>query len=690
MLKEIVLKKIFFNSIAILWGITIGVFFRFSLDQLQPFWDIRISFLVYILIATIWLSFFWHFHSSRSRSKKSFFYYSTVLINTGLFLFLIYWLGYTEYLLIYPFLFSLQVILHFFLLATKLPYFLFYQLPIAIGIFIGVLPIEYFQKAVPLFLFSSSLIIFSSKFLYSVKPANLKGSRRMLFLRVTLDFIRFLFIGFAFIGIFDLYRTQFYILVSIFIIGLFLHKLIQKFQYKKSHIRYGIMILPFLFIILSASYPYLAFSYWAIAGYFLLAIWKTLYLIKPFDGYLRREYALLGLIILLSLFAHFLTIEWGQILLVGLIFMSLIFIYVHVLMKYRPNISFLLFISVLIWGGIFTYKFWDIHTKDIWELTSENKGKVDPISVFSLAGFQKGSHFKTNLFPKNAIELINHKQKYHKGLEHFNVTPVFMTLYFKILSILNDEENTIFLIDLKEYKPYLKTNNRNKLFRYISELDMDHIHIFYTKEKKRMVFNDSQGETEFIHPASYISEEEEKFIYDLGISILEYYEENEEYQNALNIGLELKKNFPHNIKIIRKLAFLHGVLAQVNKQIEYLEYLINTQKSRNIKDHHLLIDLYIWQNEFSKAEEMIQKTLLIDPENTIAYHKLSYKVLEKKGNQYDWNRLYNKIKLWKPVDEELILEKEKLLQNIQSNKRDEGYKIKEDAQERELRIILPE
>ena len=150
-----------------------------------------------------------------------------------------------------------------------------------------------------------------------------------------------------------------------------------------------------------------------------------------------------------------------------------------------------------------------------------------------------------------------------------------------------------------------------------------------------------------------------KFIYDLGLSILESYEENEEYQNALNIGLELKKNFPYNIKIIRKLAFLHGVLAQVNKQIEYLEYLINVQQSMNIKDHHLLIDLYIWQNEFSKAEKMIQKTLLIDPENTIAYHKLSYKVLEKKGNQYDWNRLYDKINLWKPVDEELILEKEK-------------------------------
>ena len=510
MSKKIVSKKIFFNSIAILWGITIGVFFRFSLDQLQPFWDIRISFLVYILITTIWFSFFWHFRSYRNRSKKSFFSYSTILINTGLFLFLVYWLGYAEYLLIYPLLFSIQVILHFFLLATKLPYFLFYQLPVAIGIFIGVLPIEYFQKAVPLFLFSSSLSIFSSKFLYSVKPANLRGSRRMLFLRVTLDFIRFLFIGFAFIGIFDLYRTQFYILVTIFIIGLFLQKLIQKFQYKKSHIRYGIIVLPFLFIILSASYPYLPFSYWAITGYFLLAIWKTLYLIKPFDGHLRREYALLGSIILLSLFAHFLTIEWGQILLLGLIFMSLIFIYVHVLMKYRSSISFLLLMSVLIWGGTFIYKFWDIHTKDIWELTSEKTSKIDPISVYSLVGFQKGSHFKTNLFPKNVIELINHRQKYHKGLDHFNIPPVFMTLYFNILSILNDEENTIFLIDLKEYRPYLKANNRSKLFRYISELDMDHIYIFYVKEKKLMVFNNNKGETEFIPPTSYASEEEEK------------------------------------------------------------------------------------------------------------------------------------------------------------------------------------
>ncbi|MDH5717039.1 MAG: hypothetical protein OEZ22_05320 [Spirochaetia bacterium] len=680
---------------AFLWGFVFVLLFRYALDNIYPFWasNLNLSFLAYLFVLVVWISFWFHFQFQKKVKKKKIIFLYAVGINTIIFLAVLFLLGEDGYRYGYPLFFTFQVLIHFFIFAAKLPFFVANRISLSAGILPGIVPLELTQNGYYIFLCGAFISLLPDQFLKEIKPDFLKKNEKLPILRESIDFIRFLFLGFSLFGIFDEYRERFYFTVLILILGTLFQYVLLRIEKKKYKLKYGIIVFSFFITALSLFYIFLPFHYAAAIGYVLLAFWEDIYFQKSTQGYLKREQIIIAIVLMITISAYFLTYSWVQILLPLLIGGVLIRVMIFTLKRFRPLFAVLFSAGILMWFFAGFTKFNSTLTREYFSEFVRRKPDINYPTVVSFLNFNKNASIITDIFSAEVIDKVSKKQDFFKSIKYREFASVFFTMNLNELKKeIEENQNTYFIFSLEKLYPYSTMKGFSELKNILREKELKNI-FFVIDRKNENISDDFIYNKNFSILPEKISEDKKQFLFSFSTILADDYEAKSDFSKSLEIYESLVPYFENLDTLYKKLSLICGSLGKINEQIQYIEKYISITKKNTIEDKKQLLELYFWQNNKEKSNQWAETLIIEDSKNAVTYLKWIFKLMRDEERRYKWQNFYYKVRDTNvSKDSSDYKEKENLLKEIKEVIESQTYwfeNIREE-QKRQENIQFPE
>lgn len=669
---------------ALIWGFTFILLFRYSLNTLYPFWsgEIRLSLFGVLFALLLWVAFLFNLRFNLSGQRGGWSFALIVFLNTVIFLYIIYTFSESKYQYWFPLLFSLQVVIQFFLFGTKLSFFLYYRLSLLMGILPGVLFIRELQN--PWVIFSAVAVL---SFLpgHLLKKTEVKlphSSVQMLPLRQSIDFARFLLLALALHGILDQFRDRFYLSVSILVIGSLLQFIILKVHRRKEHIRYGILYLGVIFAAGAVMFYAMPLTYWTASGYAVLALWESVYFQRTVEGYIKRERMIITVIFLIAAAFYFIELPW-IILTAGFIFILIqLRILLYIRKKTRQSAQLIFLASLVLWGVLIFVKYGESLTSDFFTMPRKIRPAADFHSPHLL--FRTSTEeIKTNLYPQKVI------REYNRQRPQSRIRPLYSSPPGALLTtalLLNHDLEYLLSLPV----PYHRNPGRNLLDSFqkayrAHTADLRHLQ---KPAGSSDTPNRENTETREIEPGADL--------FTFASIYREYAEKNENYTLALQITEYMLKIFTDRPALLKKAALLSGATGDIESQIDYLlAYREQSEpEADNIETATILMELYLLTDDPEESREWAEYLLREDSQNAIKYYRFIYRTLIGNADKYDWQKFYYRFRRWQPTQNNLSLREEKsvLLRQIEEKiaANPDWYEIFNEELELQETIQFPE
>lgn len=654
------------QTVSFLWGFAFINLFRYTLDNIYPFFGeyIRLSLFVYLLAAIIWLSYWWYFHL-HTRSRKSKFFYIIIGSNALIFFILSLLFSSTDYLFWLPLFFSFQVLLQNFLLVSRLPFFIAYNLALFAGIIAGIYPLPFMQNAVILMVVTGLLGVFPPHLIETEGQIANEQKTRMRPLRESLDMLRFLLLAFSLYGVFDIYRERFYLVVGIIISGAVVQHIILKYNTQKHHIKYGLVWLGILFILSGGLYQFIPFTYFTALGYVALTIWESIYFNRQTRAYMRREQLMAGIALIAVIFLYFITQEWAVLLMGILVVAVQLRIAFYIFKSYRQTIGTVFVISLVLWGWSWYNKLETSFTRDFFaELQVKKEMKKLP-GADTLALVDEGETVITNILPQSVIENTAESTTYLKSFEYIDQGAPFFTMWMYLTFEKN--QNVTYMIDLRKLPPYQVEPGKSSLKRFVEVLSPKKV--FFIDQAKNSVNTEiiiyDESMNMITAPDIKDNEKAKKFFFELTRNSAEWYEKQDQITIALEKYQSLLEQYPANTEVLHRAARLSSIAGKVTSQIEYLNRLIAISNNALLKEKRQLMELYYWQGDYESSLAWAERLGQIDMPNRFTYLKWKFKNIKRNPTHRRLEQLYSEVRLL-PIapDRPEYIEKETLLRKI--------------------------
>ena len=632
--------------VAFFWGFNFVLLFRYSLNRLYPFWAETFSLSLFALglVLIIFFSFWWYFHHHKRKRKKSVVFALIVAANTASFLTFILVEGESGYQYLHPLFFSVQLFLQFFLFAAKLPFFIPYRLALISGILPGIIPLELFQNPWVIFLLSAMLSIFPNRTLTEPVLHLEKSKVRMLPLRQSLDFLRFLFLGLALFGIFDINRDHFYGVTALIILGSLVQLLMLKLDRRKHHIRIGVRLLSVsfmllgLFYLLSTRYELVNFNYICATGYVLLAIWEAFYFKKVVEGYLEREQRIIFGVIALTALLYFIDFQWVIILGAVVIILVQVRIVIYIFNRYRWAVGATFLLSISIWGIAIANRYFDSLTHSFFQAGPTHKSNDAVFPPNLITAMQPGKELVTNIYPAEVLTAISSEQNYFRAIKPFTSWPAFITSLPGY-----DDKESIFLLDLSRLYPYNRIEAFNELRKFF--YDNENVFFFINRNPGGGLL-DNRGKPVAVKepPADEISS---RLLLATGRELGRYFTAQSKYFLAFKNFTDILESTKPAADDYLYAARLSGAISNVSKQVEFLEKYCREHPGPDIKERNILLELYFGLSDFENTTRVAEQLIDDDEENTIVYLKWIYRIHLELGRRFDWYRFQAQVRQWR-------------------------------------------
>lgn len=637
-------------AMAFLYGFVLLRFFRYFLDHFYPFWSkyISLSLFAYILAFFIWLSFFRYFPKHYFQNLPNTWPRLLFLGNTLILLTLLLILK--ENFLLYgqPLIYGILLAIQGYFYASLLPKKITNRPFLFGGMALAVLLGDFSQEIYVLLSLGAIFFLFPASWLGQTNLPVLSHRIRLQPLRLSLDFIRFMFLAIALYGIFDKFRSNFYPIAFVLIAGALIQELILRYYKKKEHIRFGLILLGPFFAFVGVLAHYLHFPMVAAFGYFVLSLWEAVYFRRAPEGYLRREHWLSGIVLLLLIFFHFLSENWAFSLTGILIFLSLTFIFAYLYRKYRQSLAALFLLSLLSWLFWEVSQFQSLVVREFWQKKQESQEDsvvVHPLWYF-LPNFKKFlvTNFHPNITEERELILTE------RTIQFVSIPPFFLTSWL-FLNTFTYKEKSI-LLYLPNLSPYTKEIPKNVLTKLTERLLPNRV--FYLED----------GQID--PPLNNIGQISEDDFY----KIIEFFAQIEikrqNYKIALAYYQIFQKNFPQAHFVYEKIVDLCGQMGDVLCQIKNLEIYLEKNPQKNFFEKKiLLVELYFLQGEYLRARQLATKLLQEDRSNGLLYLNWIFKTMEKEKDHFLWQNFYYQVKNFPVETENQKRDKEILLEKIE-------------------------
>ncbi|MCB1201207.1 MAG: hypothetical protein KDK41_11220 [Leptospiraceae bacterium] len=665
--------------IALAWGFVFILTFRYSLDKIYPFFSTHIALSTFatLLAILMFIAFGRYLKLGQNDNLRTRIYLILAAVaNSAVFLMAIYWQGEAQYLYSLPLLFAIQVFLHMFLLAALLPEFAAYRLALLVGVLPGLIPLPVLQNPWIIFLLTPLLSIAKIWLKTGVDHKTITGENRMIPLRQSLDFLRFLTFGFSLYGIFDIYRDRFYLVATILTLSGILQMIILRVHHRKEHIKYGLLSLGIFLPLVAVAYVLLPINYSAAIGYTVLSAWEAIFFRRASEGYLQRERKLIAIVLGISIFAYTLAIDWVSILLGILAIAAQIRFMPYLFKRYRKVIAALFVFSITFWSYSVIRKYSNAITRDFFAPAGQRTtGDIPSLNI--LADLKGENLVYTNLYPRQVIEkTIEKVENPDLQLRYENIPPIFLSLV---------------LIKEKYFSsvPIQRLYSQASLPAYANEQSAEKLRSHLYAQSTLTIISESNSQKEGI----VISEPRRKLLIALGENLSQWLAERGKLPAAANIYRELLQFNPENSDLYLKAANACGIAGLTSEQIEYMEKYLQKSGSNDLQVRFRLMELYFFSGNPEKSEALAENLLREDPDRTLYYYRWLFRVKLGRTDKYKWQDFYRRVAQFSPGDDPIQRENHaRLMADIQENiNANPGWdEIYQEELKRQENLIFPD
>jgi hypothetical protein len=666
---------------AFTWGFAFIHLFKYILDNIYPFWSgsVGLSFFAYLMIFVVWLSYtlFFYFHPYQNKLPRIV-YHIIFTINALVFYYVLMSMGEKTYLNLYPLFFTLQLLIYFFLIASMFPALLSFRISVLAGILPGLITYPYIGN-IYVDIFLPGVVYLMPLGVFATKKVSFSfGRQRMIPLRQSIDFLRYLFLGLAFYGIFDAYRERFFIAVFILASGPILSYFFILTDKKKHHIKYGILLLGIIFILSAGLYSRISMTYWAAISFCFLTVWEGVYFKKIVEGDLKREQVLSGIALILVIMLYAISPEWIAIISGCLVFLIQFYIIVYVSKRYRKTISLLFGVSLLAWAFVIFASYSDSYKRDF--LANHKTRNANPppsLKVLNLIK-DKNTILATNLFPESVVKHFSDQN----GLHIIPVDANSSTFLSAIKKISVDYPNAVQLYSLKKMKPYNGANGESYVFEFARLHNIDSIYLYdydspaaYHNASESFLLNDTPNAAPLTLDAWY----------DFAKEFSDWYLDHKYDEYSLNVMKEMA-TWRDTPVLNRQLARIYGIIGDTSNEIEYRQKIYDRGMATS-EDKNLLLELYFLSGDSDRANRMCEELLAADKDNQMIYLEWKYKIIKQQPNRFHLEALANTLRyMGDNLAPDKISQKNNLLQRIQQDLKsnpqwEEIYKKEKNRQE---------
>jgi len=622
---------------AFTWGFAFIHLFKYILDNIYPFWSatVGLSLFAYLMIFVVWLSYtlFFYFNPYRNRLPRIL-YHVVFSINALVFYIVLAGMGERTYLNLYPMYFTLQLFIYFFLIASKFPALLPYRISVLAGILPGLITYPYIGN-IYVDIFLPAVVYLMPLGIFAANRSFSNSRQRMLPLRQSIDFLRYLLLGLAFYGIFDVYRERFFITAFILAIGPVMSNFFVLTDKKKHHIKYGILLLAVAFILSAGLYWKFSMTYWAAVSFSILTVWEGIYFKKIVEGDLKREQLLSGIALVLIIASYAISTEWLTII-SGLIVLFIeARILVYIAKGYRKAISVLFGISLLAWGLAIFASYSDSYKRDF--LATRRTQEIAPPASLTVLNLVKDQStiLATNLFPESVA--ADFSQKY--GVKIIPVETSSYGFLSTVERIHRRYPGAIQLYTLKNLKPYDGPGGETPVWKFARLHEIGGLYL-YDHKAPQMYHN---GDRDFAlgdkPGAGYLPVET---WYSLAGKLSDWYLDNNQVEYALGIMKEMAPWYDAPA-VDRQIAHIYGILGDTQNQIEYRKKIYD-RGAATIEDKNLLLELYFLSGDMSQADRLCEELMVVDRENELVYLEWKYKIVKAGKNRFQLETLANTLR----------------------------------------------
>ena len=672
---------------AFFWSFAFIQLFSYILDNIYPFWSgtISLSLFAYLLIFIVWAAYSLFFYLKPHRNKIPRIIYHVIFsINAVVFFLVLSGIGEKNYLYLYPVFFSFQLIIYFFFISSIFPALLPFRISVLAGLIPGFITYPYIGN-IYIDIIMPGIVYFMPLSIFKFSRTSFStGHQRMLPLRMSIDFLRYLFLGISFYGIFDIYRERFYVTMFILAIGPVLSYFFMIADKKKHHIKYGILLLGICFISSAFLYLYIPLNYWAAISFFTLTVWEGIYFKKIVEGDLKREQILSGIALVLGILFYAISLEWLAIISGIIVFLLQLRILIYTSKGYRKSISLLFGLGLLIWAFTIFIAYSNSYKRSFLANPKIRETLPPPsLKILNLIK-DKNTVMITNLIPPTLAE--DFSRQYGVKVISFDVHS-FLFLS-QVQKMFMNYPNAIHLYTLKNLKPYGEKNGFSYVFKMAKLNHINSLYIYdalvpdqYQNGLQTFSLNDTP-DTRLLPIEAW---------YSFAKKLSDMYATQKKDEHSLRVMHEMEKWYDQPV-IYREIMHIYGIQGDTENQIKYGQKLYDSGKSTN-EDKLLLLELYFLSGDIEKASRLCEELVLSDRENIVTYLEWKYKISKYNKNRFQLEAIANTLRY---MDENLSAakktQKNNLLKKIQADLKsnpqwEEIYKKEKTRQEN---IVFPD
>lgn len=546
----------------------------------------------------------------------------------------------SDFSLIYPVLFFAEILLLFFLLGSRLHFFLNYRIALGCGMLPGIAYLETFLNIWFLLPCSLALVNLPYRRLLPYRRIRIKSNVRMLPFRQLLDFCRYLFLVMALWGVLDTQRKDFVQIFTFLLFGNLFHFLIIKLHSRKEHVRIGLRILAGIFLLLAPAMFIFPINLVAAFAYVILSIWEAVYFGKIIEGYLLREQLIAGLLLMLGLFMNMIHFEYMASIATALIILTQVRILVYFYKNIRSILAILMLLTITCWSTVFLYQV--RYTKGI-NLFKSTKDFEQPLltkqHLFKLSEHSMEKPIVTNALPEDF-----QSECFANRVQGFN--PSDFTLTMKIQwATLFPITNKV-MLSTESTKAYSDEYSAKKLREHFKDSRYKQIS-FYSS-------NDRLEDNQPLSSAQLCFCEE----------ISSYFEVSRNFEAAFHYYSLILEDEAVSAPVVRKAAQLAGSAGKLALQIDLLKKYISMSND-NISEKRLLIELLFLNEDYEESRDIALQLLRKDQGFELMYFQWLTRISKIDPQYIKPRRIYFMLRSYRPVSPTAEFEKNSLMLNLE-------------------------
>lgn len=462
---------------------------------------------------------------------------------------------------------------------------------------------------------------------------------RLIFLRLPVDLLRYLFLAQAFHGALGQNRGNLLIVVIICSLGFIVPHLIQLFGAVRPHIQQGLVVLPLVFIALAGLFNTLHYSLWGAVAYAALAIWESVYFAKTHEVFHRREKILAGIAITAAITGYYVATEWLQLLAGILIVAVLGGIIYFVVNSWRKVITALLAAAMILWVFALQWKYSHSVTREFWRhgvIVTHNPVLPDASLMLTMLSIQKAGKrpIYTNVLSE---ELLEDPAWSGQNFYARTADPALFTLQLAYACILRQRDRT-YIFDEQSLGVYAEPKALLIIAQALSYIGRCEV---YTADGLSLRSIKKPGEAIRMENSQLLNlgpDEAAKLL-----SLARAVKKKDRTREARALYEQVFRFYKEDPVFLRELAALAASQGQIERQIELLNALIVLGKDNTLYDKKLLMELYWVRRDRKKSAEMAYDVLNAGAEAPLAIFTFLQKIFSEPFDRTEMQALYQKV-----------------------------------------------